>query len=120
MNLALTIDAGGLRTEFCSLLAKAMLSSQATLFEGHSDRCVPLYNLSAIQSNLFGLVGKMMSYIIVHFDVSIPCLSPCVYAYLATGDLEKAASLCTIDDIPDLEIKGLILEVNIVVQKIVF
>ena len=115
-----SIDAGGLRTEFCSLLAKAMLSSQAALFEGHSDRCVPLYNLSAIQSNLFGLVGKMMNYIIVHFDVSIPCLSPCVYTYLATGDLEKAASLCTIDDIPDLEIKGLILEVNIVVQKIVF
>ena len=59
-----------------------------------------------------------MSYIIVHFDVSIPCLSPC--AYLATGDLEKAASLCTIDGILDLEIKGLILEVNIVVQKILF
>ena len=39
------IDAGGLRTEFCSLLAKAILSSQAALFGGHSDRCVPLYNL---------------------------------------------------------------------------
>lgn len=111
------IDAVGLRTEFCSLLSKAMFSSQAALFEGHSDRCVPLYNLSAIQSNLLGLVGKVMSYIIVHFDVSTPCLSPCVYTYLAIGDLEKAASLCTIDDIPDIEIKGLILEVNIVLQK---
>ena len=113
------IDAGGLRTEFCSLLTKAMLSSPRLPYSRVKVTDVFHYTTYQ-QSNLFGLVGKMMSYIIVHFDVSIPCLSPCVYAYLATGDLEKAASLCTIDNIPDLEIKGLILEVNIVVQKIVF
>ena len=53
------LDAGGgLRMEYCSLLARAIFSREASLFEGSTDRYVPIYNSSAIQSDIFGLAGK--------------------------------------------------------------
>ena len=106
------LDAGGLRMEYCSLLAKAIFSKDASLFEGSSDRCVPIYNASAIQSDIFGLAGKMMSYMIVHHDVSFPCMSPAVYEYLVKGDLDKAARLCSVLDVPDWEIREVISKVT--------
>jgi len=56
------MDAGGLSLEYCTLLKKALFSTEAALFEGCSDRFVPIYNSNAIQSNIYGLAGKMMSY----------------------------------------------------------
>ncbi|XP_068734520.1 uncharacterized protein [Montipora capricornis] len=105
------LDAGGLRMEYCSLLAKAIFSSEASLFEGSSDRYVPIYNASAIQSDIFGLVGKMMSYMIFHHDVPFRCISPAVYEYLVTGDLDKAARLSSVLDVPDWEIREVISKV---------
>lgn len=98
-------EAGGLRMEYCSLLAKAIFSSEASLFEGSSDRYVPIYNASAIQSDIFGLVGKMMSYMIFRHNVPFRCISPAVYEYLVTGDLDKAARLSSVLDVPDWEIR---------------
>ncbi|XP_068727937.1 uncharacterized protein, partial [Montipora capricornis] len=106
------LDAGGLRMEYCSLLAKAIFSSEASLFEGSSDRYVPIYNASAIQSDIFGLVGKMMSYMIFHHDVPFRCISPAVYEYLVTGDLDKAARLSSVLDVPDWEIREVISKLN--------
>ena len=106
------LDAGGLRMEYCSLLAKAIFSREASLFEGSTDRFVPIYNTSAIQSDIFGLAGKMMSYMIVHHDVSFSCMSPAVYEYLVTGDLDKAARLSSVLDVPDWDIREIISKVT--------
>lgn len=106
------LDVGGLRIEYCSLLAKTIFSNDASLFKGLSDRMVPIYNASAIQSDIFGLAGKMMSYMIVHHDISFPCMSPSVYEYLATGDLDKAARLSSVLDVPDLDIPEIISKVT--------
>ena len=106
------LDAGGLRMEYCSLLAKAIFSKEASLFEGSTDRFVPIYNASAIQSDIFGLAGKMMSYMIVHHDVSFSCMSPAVYEYLVTEDLDKAARLSSVLDVPDWDIREIISKVT--------
>ena len=106
------LDAGGLRMEYCSLLAKAIFSREASLFEGSTDRFVPIYNTSAIQSDMFGLAGKMMSYMIVHHDVSFSCMSPAVYEYLVRGDLHKAARLSSVLDVPDWDIREIISKVT--------
>ena len=106
------LDAGGLRMEYCSLLAKAIFSREASLFEGSTDRFVPIYNASAIQSDIFGVAGKMMSYMIVHHDVSFSCMSPAVYEYLVTGDLDKAARLSSVLDVPDWDIREKISKVT--------
>lgn len=105
------MDAGGLRIEYCTLLSRAIFSNEAALFEGNCERYVPIYNSSAIRSNMFALAGRMISYMLVHHNIAIPCLSPAVYTYFATGDIDKAASTCCISDLPDLEIREIISQV---------
>lgn len=55
---------------------------------------------------LFQLPGKMVSYLIQHLDIGIPCLSPAAYSYIATESVTPAC--CSVDDIVDLELKDLI------------
>ena len=66
------VDAGGLGREYGILLRNAIFSAKANLFEGPEDRKVPLYSIDAINSRLFQLAGKMVSYLIVHLDIGIP------------------------------------------------
>jgi len=76
------IDAGGLGREYACLLRMAIFSQEANLFEGLEDRKLPIYSIDGIQSWLFQLVGKMVSCLIVHFDVGVPCLSVAAYQYI--------------------------------------
>lgn len=105
------IDGGGLSKEFGSLLRTAMFSPEANLFEGIEDRKMPIFTIQGIQSRLFQLSGKMVSYLIVHLDIGIPFLSPPIYYYIAHGSLEGAANLCSLDDVCDYEIQELITKV---------
>lgn len=104
------VDAGGLGREYGILLRNAIFSAKANLFEGPEDRKVPLYSIDAINSRLFQLAGKMVSYLIVHLDIGIPCLSPAAYNYIATESVSPEC--CSVDDIVDLELKDLISKVN--------
>ena len=106
------IDAGGLSREYGCLLQKVIFSAEANLFEGTSERKLPLYSIEGIYSRLFEVVGKMVAYLIVHLDIGIPCLSQAVYQYISTGSLEVAANYCSIDDINDYEMKELINKVQ--------
>ena len=99
------IDAGGLSREYGITLRKVLFSSKASLFEGQENKKLAIYNVSGIQSNLFYLAGKMVAYLIIHLDIGIPVLSPAFYMYIVTGDVEKAAECCSIEDVPDFEIK---------------
>ena len=53
-----------------------------------------------------------MSYMIVHHDISFPCMSSSVYEYLATEDIDKAARLSSVLDVPDLDIREIISKVT--------
>ena len=64
-----------------------------------------LYKISGIQSNLFYLAGKMVVYIMTHLDIGILVLNPALYMYIVTGDVEKAAECCSVEDVPDFETK---------------
>lgn len=81
-----------------------------TFSKGPEDRKVPLYSIDAINSRLFQLAGKIVSYLIVHLDIGIPCLSPAAYNYIATESVSPEC--CSVDDIVDLELKDLISKVN--------
>lgn len=105
------IDAGGLSREFACLLRKAIFSSQANLFEGQEYSKLPIYSIDGIHSRLFLLVGKIISYLVVHLDIGVPCLSVAAYKYISTGSLELAAESCNIDDIVDHELRKLVSQV---------
>ena len=85
------IDAGGLSREYGTILRKELFSAQACLFEGEETRKLPIYNINGIQSNLFYLAGKMVAYLIIHFDIGIPLLSPVFYHYIVNQNITKAS-----------------------------
>ena len=61
---------------------------------------------------MFPLVGKMMSYLIVHLDMAFLYFGPPVYEYIISGSSEAASNHCCLDDICDYEIKELIGQVS--------
>ena len=108
------IDAGSVSREFATLLRNALFSSKACLFEGKSDRRLPIYNGDAVLANVFVLAGKMCSYLISHFDVGIPCLTEAAYTYICTGDIEAASQKCKMEDIPDPDLQDLIAKASLI------
>ena len=105
------IDAGGLSRKYGTILRKELFSAQACLFEGQDTTKLPIYNINGIQSNLYYLAGKMVAYLIVHFDIGVPLLSPVFYNYIVNQDVARASEHCSVDDIPDFDIKKWINEV---------
>ncbi|XP_078368279.1 G2/M phase-specific E3 ubiquitin-protein ligase-like [Oculina patagonica] len=106
------LDAGGLRREFGSLLISKLFSSEAKLFEGSDGRKVPVYNADAVHSDLFHLAGKICAYLLSHLDLGVSCLSPVIYSYIATDEVHEASKQCTLEDIPDYDLRKFIEEVN--------
>lgn len=107
------IDGGGVRKEYGSLLREKIFSAEAKLFEGIEDRKMAIFSVEGIQSRLFQVVGKIISYLIVHLDIGIPFLSLPIYQYIVHGSLEDAASSCSIQDICDFEVQELITKVQL-------
>ena len=106
------VDAGGLLREYATLLRNALFSAEARLFEGQSNRRLSLDNGDAMLGNMFVLAGKMVSYLISHYDVGIPCLTQAAYMYMCTSDIEVASRKCTVEDIPDPDLQDVILKAS--------
>ena len=112
------LHAGGLRCEFGSLLVSTLFSSEAMLFEGSDDRNVPVYNADAVHSNLFHLAGKICAYLLSHLDFGVSCLSPVIYSYITTDEVHEASKQCTLEDIPDYDLRKFIEEVYMWMQLV--
>ena len=106
------IDAGGLRREYGNLLRQQVFSSNAGLFEGIEKRKLPVYSVEAIQSEIFFVVGKMIAYLIVHLDLAVPCFSPAIYNYIASGNVDGSSAFCEARDLPDIDMQKWILQVH--------
>ena len=106
------IDAGGLSWEFGISLRQELFSAKACLFEGQDGNKLPIYNINGIQSNLFFLAGKMISYLIVHLDIGVPVLSPAFYSYIVSQDIGTASEYCRVADVADYELKEWINQVR--------
>lgn len=66
-------------------------------------------------SNTFALAGKIVSYLISHYDVRILCLTQAAYMYICTSDTEVASEKCTAEDIPDPDLHDVILKARNIV-----
>ena len=101
-----------MRRDYGSLLCKELFSAKVNLFEGKEHRKLPLYSSDNMCSRMFQIAGKMVSYLIIHLDIGVPCLSPAVYQYISSSTI--ARDHCSIEDVVDLELKELILKVQVV------
>lgn len=78
------------------------------LFGGQEGHLIPFFGVDAVSSGCFQVAGKLLAQSLKHDGPGLVGLSPAVVKYLNTGSLEEAATLVTMDDLTDLELKGLL------------
>ena len=59
-------------------------------------------------SGCFEIAGKVVAHSIFHDDAGFVGLAPCVREYLATGCVDAAKELVSLDDLPDLDLKHIL------------
>ena len=101
------IDGGGLSKEFFYLVLTKLRDGDPnigiSLFEGAPDHIVPIHCSSSLDSGLFHLFGKILAHSILHGGMGFIGMAPAVAKYIATKSMDEAATLVSIEDIPDLE-----------------
>ena len=107
-------DLGGPTKEFfhsaISSLSKVDPVFNMQLFGGQEGHLIPFYGVDAVSSGCFQVAGKLVAHSLKHDGPGLVGLSPAVVKYVKTGSLEEAATLLTMDDLTDLELKGLLEE----------
>ena len=57
----------------------------------------------------------MITSSIINGVPGFPCLAPAVYAYLTSGSMNEAVEMCTVDDIPDLDMREVLSKVSVLI-----
>jgi hypothetical protein len=106
-NNEMGIDGGGLTKEFFHLVLMKLRDGDPSvgisLFEGVADHIVPIHCCSSLDNGLFHLFGKILAHSILHGGMGFVGMAPSVAKYISTRSMDEAATLVTIEDIPDLE-----------------
>ena len=101
------IDGGGLSKEFFYLVLTKLRDGDPntgiSLFEGAPDHIVPIHCSSSLDSGRFHLFGKILAHSILQGGIGFIGMAPAVAKYIATKSIDEAATLVSIEDIPDLE-----------------
>lgn len=66
--------------------------------------------MDAIASGCFEIAGKVVAHSILHDGPGFVGLAPSLVEYLATGSVDAAKGIVSLNDISDLELKQLIEE----------
>ena len=94
------VDAGGLLRQFYSSFFGEVSNpycSNTRLFEGEAPYFLPISTAETCLSEIFVVIGKMISHYICQGGEGFPALAPSVYKYLQTGSVK--------DSLLDLSIK---------------
>ena len=103
------IDDGGPRREFFNLLTQEIFRT-SRLFSGWPECVVPLHDVHAVANNKIYVVGKMLA---TQGEPPV-CFTKAIADYIV---FDNISSPPCIDDIPDFEIKQLLLKVHLVLRK---
>ena len=76
------------------------------LFEGAEDHVLPIHCSSSLDSGLFHLFGKVLAHSILHGGMGYLGMSPACAKFIATKSINEAATLVSLDDIPDLDYRN--------------
>ena len=78
-------------------------SDLPAIFEGNENYKVPVSNPAIMLSGIMELCGNVMAHALVQANIGINFLAPCVYEYLATGEMSAAMEVVSIDDFFNLK-----------------
>jgi len=91
------IDAGGVRRQIYTRVLKQLSENEHyNLFQGKKYRLRPYYTASAMDSEIFKILGCIVGHSIIQEGIGFPYLSPLCYWYIAAG--KRTAMLHYTDD----------------------
>ena len=109
-------DVGGPTREFFHVaidsLVKVDERSGIQLFFGVVGHMLPLCSLDALSGGCFLMAGKLLAHSTLHGGSGLVGLAPAVVKYIATGSVDIAQALVTMDDLGDIELKTLLTSVS--------
>ncbi|CAH3024410.1 unnamed protein product [Porites evermanni] len=71
------------------------------MFQGPYERLVPIYRSDNVLNGVFEVLGKMVAHSMIQGGPGFPYLSPVVYWYVATGDLQQGITRASVLGISD-------------------
>ena len=84
-----------------AFLALAKGDAGLKMFQGPYERLVPIYRSDNVLNGVFEVLGKMVAHSMIQGGPGFPYLSPVVYWYVATGDLQQGIARASVLDISD-------------------
>ena len=110
------IDAGGLLRQFYTSSINKISDS---LFEGKPEKLVPKCDANTCLSEIYVVVGKMISRNIAQKCAGFPLLSEACFRYLCTGSLKDASIYINVDEVASSQYEYYIKEVCLSLQILI-
>jgi len=117
------VDAGSLTQEYFNMLMRLLRSGETAsmppLFEGQEGHIIPVHSVDALSSGCFYIAGQMIAHSLLHGGVGMVGMSKAVSRYIASEgtNAEQASTFLTVDDIPDLDTRNVLLKASWVIYK---
>ena len=109
------VDTGGVLRQFYSdVFASLARNDEMSLFQGDARRRLPLFKNEHAVTGIFEILGKMIAHSLVQEGPGFPYLSPVIYSYISTGDLQAALVKGSVIDVCDPTVAGVIQKVSTV------
>ena len=95
------IDTGGVLRQVFSNVFHALANNEVikNIFVGSEDGLLPAFSNELVVNGFFETLGKTIAHSLVQGGPGFPYLSPTIYWYLATGDLQVALQRASCADV---------------------
>ena len=107
------IDTGGVLRQVFSDVFHGIAHNEGIkhVFTGNEQK-VPVFSNELVVNGLFEVLGKMIAHSLIQGGPGFPYLSPPIYWYLATGDLQIALQKASFSDVDNAELAEYITRVS--------
>ena len=108
------IDSGGVLRQAYEDAFLALTKGDAgiQMFQGPPERLVPIYRSDNLLTGVFEVLGKIVAHSLIQGGPGFPFLSPSIYWYVATGDLQQGLARASVVDISDGILEGYVTRVR--------
>ncbi|CAB3983404.1 G2 M phase-specific E3 ubiquitin- ligase [Paramuricea clavata] len=108
------IDAKGFSKELAYMIVKGLREGNKgyMLFEGQANHMLPIHCEEHVQSKLFVYAGQLIAFAFLHGHIGFPGMSRALAKYIVSGDLKDAVPHICIKDIPDINTRLLVKEIE--------
>lgn len=107
-----------MRQFYSDVFVSLARNDEMSLFQEDARRRLPLFKNEHAVTGIFEILGKMIAHSLVREGPGFPYLSPVIYSYISTGDLQAALVKVSVIDVCDPTVAGVIQKVSTVHTRI--